>query len=240
MQTESTHTSPANTVKPWQIAIILLLPCLYFINGYLPWSRGLWVDNDHGFFIPFFTSVIVLHCTGLLLAFYFLRSNNLTLKDIGYTLNAKNTFIFIASYLCLGALVYFFTDAGLQHVKIDPDKLPRLGQFFPRTSAERIFWIFMAFTAGFCEEFIYRGFGISALVLRGVNKSLAVLITAISFTLMHAQSAVSSVSAFSTYLFMGLLFGGIFLWTKKLWIPMLLHMLFDLTAMMAIFKAAGH
>jgi hypothetical protein len=30
---------------------------------------------------------------------------------------------------------------------------------YPATLGERLFWIFMSFTAGFCEELFYRGFG---------------------------------------------------------------------------------
>jgi membrane protease YdiL (CAAX protease family) len=94
---------------------------------------------------------------------------------------------------------------------------------------ERLFWIFMSFTAGFCEELVYRGFNIRALQGRNLRTWLAIGLATLSFVFMHGIS-VMRVSPFLTIYIAGLLFSALFLWRRSLVPGICLHTLFDLAA----------
>lgn len=222
--------------KNWQIAVLISYPLLYVINSFMPWSYKLWGEHNHDYYILFLISTIVLHWTATFLIFYFIRSNGMNLKDVGYTLNTKGTLIFVISYLFIALGIYFFTEMSLNYVSIDEAKLAGLDNFYPRTSTERMLWIFLSFTAGFCEELHYRGFAINALMQKKFNKWLAIPIASLLFVIMHGLSGFLSIEMFLYYFLAGVIFSLIFVLTKRLWIPMLIHMLYDLMAMMAIFQ----
>jgi membrane protease YdiL (CAAX protease family) len=99
----------------------------------------------------------------------------------------------------------------------------------PVTTVERLFWIFMSFTAGFCEELVYRGFSIRALQGRNARTWLAVVLATLAFVLMHGINVIS-LFPFLTIYIAGLLFSFLFLWRRSLIPGICLHALFDLAA----------
>ena len=78
---------------------------------------------------------------------------------------------------------------------------------FPRTAYEQLFFIPVALSAGFCEEIVYRGFGITALQARGLRVWHTVVLTTLSFTFMHGPAGIF---AFPIFFLGGLLFVGIY------------------------------
>ncbi len=58
-------------------------------------------------------------------------------------------------------------------------------RIFPRTPGEVRIYIVLALTAGICEEFIFRGFLLAALLRMGLASGVVVLATAILFGLAH-------------------------------------------------------
>lgn len=99
------------------------------------------------------------------------------------------------------------------------------------------FFILTVFTAGFCEEIVYRGYAITKLIDIRVNKWLVIIPAGIAFTLTHGIVAVTAYSQFFFYFAFAVVFGVIFVSGKRLLPNMIIHILFDLTAMMAIFQA---
>jgi membrane protease YdiL (CAAX protease family) len=94
---------------------------------------------------------------------------------------------------------------------------------------ERLFWIFSTFTAGFCEELIYRGFSIRVLQWRNVRGWLAVALATLAFVLMHGINVLAPAPFLIIYT-AGLIFSALFLWRKSLVPGSILHTLFDLAA----------
>jgi hypothetical protein len=92
-------------------------------------------------------------------------------------------------------------------------------------------------SGGFGEEFVYRGFlfeRLGKLLGHGVPaKVFTVLITTALFAALHFfdQGAAGVEQA----AFTGLVFGSIFAMTGKIWIPMIAHAVFDLTALVIIY-----
>ncbi len=91
--------------------------------------------------------------------------------------------------------------------------------------------------AGFGEEFVYRGFLFERLDKvfgsSAAAKTCIVLITSVVFALAHLydQGIPGAEQAAVT----GLVFGSILAITGKIWIPMIAHAVFDLTALALIY-----
>ena len=97
----------------------------------------------------------------------------------------------------------------------------------PRTQKERNLWLLLSLTAGICEEVLYRGFLPAYLVyiFPGVPLVLAIVIAAVLFGLGHIYQKVTGVLGTGV---MGLLFGFLYFFTGSLFLPMIVHALFDM------------
>lgn len=97
----------------------------------------------------------------------------------------------------------------------------------PRTAKERALWVLLSMTAGFCEELLYRGFLIAYLVhiFPQVNFILAIVISATLFGFGHVYQKLTGVLGTG---FMGLIFGFLYFFTGSLFLPMVIHAIFDM------------
>lgn len=100
--------------------------------------------------------------------------------------------------------------------------------FIPATSYEMRQFMLVAVTAGICEEIIFRGFFITYfLSLFGDNfqgQAIALIVPTIIFALAHYYQGWKAIGKIAV---LSLAFGFIFLISRSLWIPMLLHILVD-------------
>ena len=97
---------------------------------------------------------------------------------------------------------------------------------WPADLQQRVFWIVVSLFAGICEELIFRGFAIPALESRGFSRWHCVLITSLSFSLIHgaADLTITAVSFVA-----GLVFAAIYLWRRNLALVMIVHSVSDLS-----------
>ena len=97
----------------------------------------------------------------------------------------------------------------------------------PRTRQERWLWVLLSCTAGICEELLYRGFMTAYLVhiFPGVPFLLAIVIAAVLFGVGHAYQKLTGVLGTGV---IGLAFGLLYFFTGSLFLPMVVHTLFDL------------
>ncbi len=133
--------------------------------------------------------------------------------------------VILAVAVAYYAPTYFYDDTLPERMRSHP-----LG---PVSSAERMFWIAMAVTAGVAEEIMYRGYAITRL-RRIVGLPIAVAIPAISFALMHGPSAFIP-QFLGLYIFSALLFTAAFLFlgSRRLEWIILLHITVDLALIAA-------
>lgn len=107
--------------------------------------------------------------------------------------------------------------------------LENLKLILPINLREFASYIFLAVSAGICEEFIYRGFLINYfLQMLGSSNwsfSMAVLIPAIIFAISHLYQGWIAVAKI---LILSCLFGIIFLFSKSLILVIIIHILVDL------------
>ncbi len=103
----------------------------------------------------------------------------------------------------------------------------RLDFILPVTSEERAWFVAVSVTAGICEEILYRGFFTRYLanVPWHANLWTAILISSLVFGIAHTYQGVSGV--FGTAV-IGAMMAVIFMIAGNLWLPMALHVAFDL------------
>lgn len=210
-----------------QVMLVLAgLPALYIANSLLPWSIGLLSRHDHAFFLPFWTSIAILHWGGVALIVLLLKRSGRRLAEIGLDLSSLRAAAMVGIPVVVGvALIVLHEVSGITQ---GPGSEPS-AVVSPATMGERVFWIFMSLTAGFCEELIYRGFGIRMLQGRNMRTWLAVGLATLAFVLMHGISVLRP-SPFLTIYIAGLVFSSLFLWRGSLVPGVCLHALIDVAA----------
>lgn len=83
--------------------------------------------------------------------------------------------------------------------------------------------------AGFGEEIIFRGI-LQGKILDQINHHAAIWLAAIAFSAIHMELA-----GFLPRMLLGAVLGYTYWWTKSLWVPIILHMLFNGIQVVAIY-----
>jgi membrane protease YdiL (CAAX protease family) len=226
MSTRKTDPTVVLRLPLWQILLVLVgLPAIYMANSLMPWSIGLLRRHDHAFFMEFWVSIAILHWGSVALVVVLLKRAGGRLADIGMHISAFRVAAMVGIPLAVGlALTLLHEVSGVNHgAALEPSAVVA-----PVTSGERLFWIFTSCSAGFCEELIYRGFGIRALQGCNVRTWLAVVLATLAFVLMHGTSVLARPVPFIIIYVGGLLFSLLFLWRRSLVPGICLHALFDM------------
>lgn len=219
----------------WKILIVLIaFPGCYILYSLTPWSIELFSRSNADYFIPFFCGLIALHWGTYLVCYRLMISTGWKNENVGLILSRKEMAKGVGIYLLIAIGILMFVEAAVRSAGLDTEKLRHIGDFFPKTTTQRVLFIITAFSAGFCEEFVYRGFGIRALESRKVNTWLVLLITSISFTFVHG---IVAFQRFPAYFIPGLIFGFLFVWRKTLTLPIFVHALIDLGGIMMVLRA---
>jgi len=128
----------------------------------------------------------------------------------------------LASNVILAGLAYLLKLVGLE-IPIE------LELILPKTTAEKILWIFLSFTAGFCEETIFRGYLMTRIKMYAKLKGwiIPVILASLSFGSGHAYQGLGGLILIGVY---GVMFALLFLRTKTLWPAVIAHFLQDAMA----------
>ncbi|HXN30110.1 MAG TPA: type II CAAX endopeptidase family protein [Candidatus Acidoferrales bacterium] len=173
-----------------------------------------------------------------LLAVALLYRYGFTLTQFGQNLGvyARNILTVIAVVILVVAVIFLNTH---QKRKMTPEQyaeqIENIRKLIPATPVERLLAIPLAFTAGFCEEFLYRGYLLN--IAASATKSLRVglLTSSILFGFAHLYQGRKGVIGTSLG---GIVFGLIFLGSRSLLPGHLLHTAMDLTQFLALSKKA--
>ena len=218
-------------------AVLVGFPIVSTLISLLLLRRDLLAWTGLEFFTAFWILITGWYLAQLAILGGVLKSEGVRWSDIGYTFNAKKTAWFVGGYLLFATALLAFVQLALGSVGSDPDKLKALSDLSnltPKTLPSRIVFVFMGLAAGLCEELVYRGFAIRALQGRGVNPWLAAVLAAIPFVFQHG---LKSVAQFPWFFIWGLVFGGLFILSKRLWINIVIHWLVILSAVLAVLQA---
>jgi membrane protease YdiL (CAAX protease family) len=108
-------------------------------------------------------------------------------------------------------------------------ELLKAAPFLPSNYKEFAQFSFLAFSAGICEEIVYRGFLVNYLYGHFIDPvwayNVAVIFPAIIFGIVHMYQGFKAVLKIAV---MSLLFGTIFIFSESLLIVIILHVAVDL------------
>jgi membrane protease YdiL (CAAX protease family) len=110
--------------------------------------------------------------------------------------------------------------AILVHRLLGPETARSIGAFLPTTAAEVAVWIAVCATAGFTEEFVFRGYLQQQFEAWTGSRALALLLQSIAFGLGHAYQGIRNVAVITV---LGALYGFLFLWRRSTRPGMLAH-----------------
>jgi membrane protease YdiL (CAAX protease family) len=100
-------------------------------------------------------------------------------------------------------------------------------QILPDSTSERLVWILVAVTVGFCEEVVYRGYLQKQLVAFSGSAPLGILCQGPLFGVAHGEQGLASASRLATY---GMALGGLAAWRGSLMPGILCHVGLDLVS----------
>src|SRR5580704_13145938 len=171
-----------------------------------------------------------------LIAIELLYRYGFTLVQFGENLGVypRNILTFVGMVILVVAVVLLNKFQMRKITSEQYDKqIENIRKLMPTTPAERLAVIPLAFTAGFCEEFLYRGYLLN--IAASATKSLWVglLISTILFGFAHLYQGRKGVIGTSIG---GVVFGLIFLASRSLLPGQVLHTAMDLTQFLTLSK----
>lgn len=222
-------------LPPLKVLLTLIgFPLLYLFNSFTPWSKGLFVQLARSHRAPFFVSIHILHWATTGCVIFWLQQNGNSAANLGLSL--PHLVLAVFGFVAVGAAIavtggnHAATTYSPQLSADAPIYRRIVDLLTPKTRNERLAHVALCVTAGFCEEFLYRGFGILALLGLGCPAWAAVGLTSLSFALIHGRAAFSPMGFY--WVVKGAFYGVVFLWSQSLLLVMGLHALWDLALLL--------
>jgi len=191
---------------------------------------GAWFQRQGGpksGLAPDHRSVIGIYVTALLLdwaLFYyvwaFASRSGTTFQQIvgGRWADAKSIARDVA--IAIPFWVVWQATALLMHRLLGPNTAKSIGSLLPQGPSEIAVWIAVCATAGFCEEFVFRGYLQQQLQAWTGRTTLALLIQSVCFGIAHAYQGIKNVVVITM---LGALYGLLALWRRSTRPGMLAH-----------------
>ena len=172
---------------------------------------------------------------GAVLVLLWVRLSKTPWSAIGYV-KPKSWLITIFIGIIFGVVFKFFMKAVVMPL-FDADPINQSYHFLAGNKALLPAAIWAMLAAGFGEETVFRGYMFERLKKLFGNsiamKCLIILITSILFGLAHYSN--QGIPGVEQALITGFVFGAIYAATQKIWIVMIAHAAFDLTALAMIY-----
>jgi uncharacterized protein len=170
---------------------------------------------------------------------WIMRRYGLTLADLGEGLGSPLRILAAA-----GVLVVMVAVIGIvskkQAKKANPEQLRKatsgFSRLLPLTSTERTAWVPLSFTAGVCEEFLYRGWLLQLIGAVFGSIWIGLILSSIVFGFAHSYQGRKGIIGTGV---MGIIFGSVFVLSRSLLPGQLLHAFMDLKNGYAFGKIAG-
>jgi membrane protease YdiL (CAAX protease family) len=216
------------------IPIMLLLigfPLLYQANSFMPWTKGLFVNRDRSYRAGFLASIRALHVMTTALAIGWLLLKGHQPAEIGLS-PIHTAFALLVLGLVGLMLSRYSPKARHSSAKTGTPEsdFSSIDLIEPLTVAERQSHVLTCLIAGFCEELLYRGIAITALIHMGLHPVYAVVCSSLSFTAIHGRAAFSTAGLY--WFSKGAIYGTLFLWSGSLLPVIVIHVAWDLALLL--------
>ena len=216
-----------SSVDIWVFTIILSVA--FPFAGYLLMRRlkTLSAINSNSKKLRTYGYVILSEWTFVIALLWLTSRHGFSISDLGENLgNVNLTFITIAVLLAVFAFMVYFNIRQIRQMSLEKleAELGSLKIFLPNNKPEFMVFILIAFTAGICEELLYRGWLQNLLAFGTGSAWIGLVMGAVIFGFGHAYQGKIGIVQTGIY---GLLFGGVFIFTKSLVPGQVLHVIID-------------
>ena len=219
------QTPPARASRllaPWWHTVILVAVLLgVSLNG----TRGVHPQAEVGK-IPQYLSTMILE--GLLVGFIWLGiRKRMRMRDLigGRWATLEDFFLDIiyAGVFWMGAMLVLGLSAKVMHLdqagKIESMR-KQIGFLAPGSSLELVAWFCLSWTAGFCEEIIFRGYLQRQFAAIGRSAVIGIILSATVFGASHGYEGAARMFLIAIF---GLMFSVLAWWRKSLRPGMIAH-----------------
>jgi len=211
------------------IFLLIVFPAFNIIGAFYPIDDFDFTDNQ--LIIFFFVPTIVILWLIVILCGLAMWREKSTPASIGLgRIRGKHLLIAIvflfASNIILYPLQFLLSLFGLVSDEI-------LDKLVMQASRMMWWWLAMSFTAGFCEEIVFRGYLMTRIkaVMRVKSWYAPALIATLAFASGHLYQGYGGVILIFIY---GLMFCWLYIKTKSLWPCILVHFIQDFSAILII------
>lgn len=216
-----------SSIDIWVFTIIL--SCAFPVAGYLLFGRlKKMSDNNRKLRkLRTYAYIILSEWVFAIALIWLIHRHGFTISDLGENLeNANLTIITTLALLAIFAVMVYFNVRQIRQMNLEKleVELGPLKMFLPSNKPEFIAFILIALTAGFCEELLYRGWLQNLLVYGTGSVWVGLISGAIIFGFGHAYQGKIGIVQTGIY---GLIFGGVFIFTKSLITGQVLHVIID-------------
>ncbi len=183
--------------------------------------------NDTTRLVLFISTMIIQWCLFLLI-FGAVTREKTDLAGIGFRKIRPVDFAWAAAFLAASNLI--LTGVALLLAEVGLPMPGEISLLFPQDTSGRIVWVFLSFTAGFCEEAAFRGYLMTRLRLIGNFQSwvMPTIISAVVFGACHAYQGLPGFILISIY---GAMFSWLYIRTGSIWPPVIAHFFQDFGAL---------
>jgi membrane protease YdiL (CAAX protease family) len=215
------------SIDIWVFTIIL--SCAFPIAGYLLFRnlKKLRDNNLSSRKLRTYTYVILSEWAFVIALLLLTHKHGLSVNALGENFGNTNlTVITTIVLLSIFVIMVYFNVRQLRKMKLKKleTELGPLKMFLPSNKPEFIAFILIAFTAGICEELLYRGWLQNLLVYGTGSVWIGLVVGAIIFGLGHAYQGKMGIIQTGIY---GLILGSVFILTKSLVAGQVLHVIVD-------------
>lgn len=210
MENQVNNSSLKNTWKLLIFPSALLLLITVIFSLYLVFTLkgdGVAIGTQISNFVPYILSInyVIL----LLILFLSLYRDKIKLRQIGFTSRGFTTDLTIGAIS--GILIFIIVKVILNPIFLN---IGGNGLFSMSRDNNKflLYAISSVFLAPFCEESIFRGYGITKLQIK-YGSIIAILITSVFFSLLHLGEGVGSMLV---ALIVGIILGVLFIWRKSM------------------------
>jgi membrane protease YdiL (CAAX protease family) len=176
--------------------------------------------ESHAHVIPIYVSVTALNWLLVLFAWKGIRARGVSAASlIGGRWGSARELLRDLGIAALFWVAFVATGWGV-HRLLGEGQEKSVNILLPQTMLEVAVWIATSVSAGFCEEFVFRGYVQRQLLALSQRASVAIVLQGLVFGAMHAYQGWRAVVTISV---LGMMFGGLAAWRKTLRVGMVAH-----------------
>ena len=151
------------------------------------------------------------------------------LSEMGFRAPIVDTLVIALTALFVVAyIIETYTEINREG---NEEEIKKSAAFLPQNSQEYFYFVLLSFSAGICEEIVYRGFLVNYIMTiiddRVIGFNMAVIFPAVIFGVVHMYQGMKSVLKIGI---MSLLFSTIFIFSQSLLIVIILHTAVDVVS----------